>query len=67
MKSEEISTESEPGGTPKGRQEAKMNKRGLVPPSRAVLGAICEENDFQDGETQLFFSKLLNIIPIRIF
>ena len=39
----------EPLGTPKGRQEAKMMKRGVVPNSLAVLGAIFEENGLQDG------------------
>ena len=40
---------SEPGGTPKWRQEAKMIKRGVVLNSFALLGAIFEENGLQDG------------------
>ena len=38
-------SESEPRGTPKARQEAKMNKRGLLSPSLAVLGAFFAKND----------------------
>ena len=40
---------SEPGGTPKWRQEAKMIKRGGPSNSVALLGAIFEENGLQDG------------------
>ena len=43
------STKSEPGGTPKRQQEAKMKKRGGPSNSLALLGAIFEENGFQDG------------------
>ena len=40
---------SEPGGTPKWRQEAKMIKRGGPFNSLALLEAIFEENGLQDG------------------
>ena len=43
------SRKSVPGGTPKWRQEAKMKKRGGPSNSFALLGAIFEENGFQDG------------------
>ena len=43
------SRKSGAGGTPKGRQEAKMKKRGVVSNSAALLGAIFEENGLQDG------------------
>ena len=43
------STKSEPGGTPKRQQEAKMNKRGGVSNSAVVFYAILEENGLQDG------------------
>ena len=43
------SRKSVPGGTPKWRQEAKMIKRGVMPNSLALLGAIFEENGLQDG------------------
>ena len=43
------SRKSGAGGTPKGRQEAEMKKRGVGANSFALLGAIFEENGLQDG------------------
>ena len=43
------SRKSVPGGTQKGRQEAKMMKRGVGANSFALLGVIFEENGLQDG------------------
>ena len=43
------SRKSEPGGTPKRRQEAKMEKKVVVSNSGVVLYAIFKENGSQDG------------------
>ena len=63
------SRKSVPRGTPKWRQEAKMMKRGVVPNSLALLGAIFKENGFQDGgqNRQAINKKVIQNLIIFIF
>ena len=56
------STKSEPGGTPKWQQEAKMKKRGGPLNSAPPLGAILEENRLQDGARN---RSKINILAIN--
>ena len=71
------STKSEPGGTPKRQQEAKMKKRGGPLNSLAVFWAIWEENGLQYGarnqwniseksiQKNIFFDAVFNIMLVR--